>query len=216
MQTEKRSNYEKVCEEWRLRFLNMDQQKLMNALPELTAEGDYLTLRHFSRKLGIHRTTGEIAALEDNRPVSITAKLNFYTLLGYVSPLAVFRDQWVPFEKLKGTAPFGPAFQKGIILPFAATFTGHLKELSAAMAQLGGKRLSYSDMGYQVDGFACIPVRFLFWEGDDEFPAQGNLLFDISATDFIHGESIVSIATVGLEEIARAAGLPLASKSYSL
>lgn len=214
MHTDQVSNYEKWCDEWCERFLKMDQQALMTTLPELKPEGDYLTLYHFARKFGIHRRTGKIAAMEDDREVSSTARLNIYTLFGYVSSLACFRDQWVPFEKLKGTGPFGPAFHRGIVLPFAATFSGHMDKLEAAMLQLGGKKLAYSDMGYQLNAFDCIPVQFLFWEGDEEFPAQGNILFDVSATDFIHGESIVSIAMVGLDELARAAGLPLTPGTF--
>ena len=59
-------------------------------------------------------------------------------------------------------------------------------------------------------------MRFLFWDGDDEFPAQGNLLFDKSATDFIHIESVVSIAMVGLDMAAKKAGLPLAKGALSV
>jgi hypothetical protein len=84
------------------------------------------------------------------------------------------------------------------------------------MEAMGGKKLPYSDMGYQVDAFKCIPVRFLFWEGDDEFPPQANMLFDSSATDFIHGESIVSIAMVGLAQLAEIAGLPLDKSALPL
>ena len=70
------------------------------------------------------------------------------------------------------------------------------------------------DMGYELSAFQCIPVRFLFWEGDEEFPAQGNLLFDAGATDFIHGESIVTIASVGLSRLAAAAGVPMDSAAF--
>ena len=60
----------------------------------------------------------------------------------------------------------------------------------------------------------CMPVKFLFWEGDDEFQAQGNLLFDASATDFIHVESIVTIAAVGLEKLAKEAGVTLDRSAF--
>ncbi len=67
----------------------------------------------------------------------------------------------------------------------------------------------------QVEAFACIPVRYLFWEGDDEFPAQANMLFDASATDYIHGESILTIGSYGLSRLAELAGLPLARGTFS-
>lgn len=207
MSQEKTSNYETACEQWRIRFLEMDQDQLMQRLPELKPEGDFLCLFHFRKKYGIHRRTGEIVLLSEEGSVPITVKLNLYTLFGYVSPKAALRGEWVPFENLRGTAPFAPAFRKGVIESYARTFTGHMDRLQAAMESMGGIRLPYSDLGYQVDAFACIPVRFLFWEGDDEFPAQANILFDASATDFIHGESIVSIAMVGLAQLAESAGL---------
>ena len=65
-------------------------------------------------------------------------------------------------------------------------------------------KLPWSDVGYEL---RAIPIRFLFWEGDEEFPAQANVLFDAGATDFIHGESVVTIASVGLDKIVRAAGV---------
>lgn len=64
-------------------------------------------------------------------------------------------------------------------------------------------------MGYEIDAFDCIPIKFLFWDGDDELSAQGNLLFDASATDFIHVESIVTIAAVGLKKLADLANVLL-------
>jgi hypothetical protein len=59
-------------------------------------------------------------------------------------------------------------------------------------------------------------MRFLFWEGDGEFPAQANILFDAGATDFTHSESIVSIAMVGLAQLAEEAGLPLDKSAIPL
>ncbi|HIX58746.1 MAG TPA: DUF3786 domain-containing protein, partial [Candidatus Blautia gallistercoris] len=96
----------------------------------------------------------------------------------------------------------------------AATFSGHMPELEQALIRMGGEKIPYSDVGYQVKAFECIPARFLFWEGDDEFPAQANMLFDASATDFIHGESIVSIAMIGLDMLAKSAGLPVAKGAF--
>ncbi|MBP0970380.1 MAG: DUF3786 domain-containing protein, partial [Oscillospiraceae bacterium] len=81
--------------------------------------------------------------------------------------------------------------------------------LEEAFRKMGGTKLPLSDVGYEVKAFECIPVRFFFWDGDDEFPAQGNILFDYGCTDFIHIESIVSIASEGVSYLARLAGLTL-------
>ena len=207
-------NYEKWCEEWRLRFLDMDQRELLKRLPELKEEGGYLTLRHFGRKFAVGRRDGRITAPEDDAPVLRNEKLNIYTLFGYVKAGARLTGEWVPFEKLKNTSPFAKAFRNGVTEPFARMFDGRSGALEQACLSLGGKKLPWSDMGYELSAFECIPVRFLFWEGDEEFPAQGNLLFDAGATDFIHGESIVTIASVGLSRLAGAAGVPMDSAAF--
>ena len=69
-QQEETNNYEKWCEQWREKFLNMDQEELKKRLPELKEEGAWLTLRHFGRALGVHRENGRIIALEDQDPVT--------------------------------------------------------------------------------------------------------------------------------------------------
>ena len=120
----------------------------------------------------------------------------------------------MPFRSLKDASPFGPAFQKTVIDVFAATFSGHLEELKAACEAMGGQKLSHSDAGYELLAFSCIPVRFLFWDGDDEFPAQANILFDKSATDYIHVESLVSIASEGLSLLSELSNLPLNGNNF--
>ena len=47
MQKTQQSNYDKLCEDWREKFLQMDQEILMRKLPEIKAEGEYLTIIHF-------------------------------------------------------------------------------------------------------------------------------------------------------------------------
>ena len=119
-------------------------------------------------------------------------------------------------DRLKDTSPFSKAFQEGVTEPFSRMFSGYVKELSQACEKLGGKKLPWSDAGYELKAFDCIPVRFLFWEGDDEFPAQGNVLFDASATDFIHGESVVTIAAIGLDRIVKLAGVPMDRSTFPI
>ena len=210
------SNYEKNCQEWQERFRTMDQERLLEIIPGLCREGGDLTLYHFGEKFAVDAATGAIRSLESDAPVSATVRLNIYTLFGYASPLARFQDDWVPFQQLRNTGVFQTAYQKGILAPFVATFSGHTEKLRQALEAMGGRKLPCSDVGYQVEAFACIPLRVLFWEGDDEFPAQANLLFDRSATDFIHSESIVSIAMAGLYRLAKLAGLPLDRRAFPM
>ena len=113
MQKPQQSNYDKLSETWREKFLQMDQEALMRKLPEIKAEGEYLTVLHFGRKYGIHRKDGYIKAMEDSRPISNGTRMNIYNLFWYSKENVSFADRWVPFRDVKNAGPFAPAFERG-------------------------------------------------------------------------------------------------------
>ena len=53
-----------------------------------------------------------------------------------------------------------------------------------------------------------LKLDVLFWDGDDEFPAQANMLFDSNITDFMHEENVVGVASDAATFLAEAANLP--------
>lgn len=216
MKKEITSNYEIACLKWQQVFVNMDKERLMELLPEIKIEGDYLTIYHFGRKFGVHIETGEIIAMEDDLPISISEKFNIYLLFHYVKPGARVKGKFVTFEKLKNTSQFKPAFVKSVLEPFANTFAGHMDKLKEACEKIGGKRIKASDMGYEINAFECIPIQFLFWDEDEEFEARASMLFDLGSTDFIHEESIVTIASVGVDRLIQVAGLNKASSRFDM
>lgn len=203
------NNYEQWRIDWQRRFLSMDLADLLCKLPFLKLKCDRLWIPYFHQTCSIRLSDGVIEPPENWTNLSLMDEMNMYTLLWYSKTGSQLTGDWQPFEQLRSAAPFGPAFRKGNLAPFAATFRGHAQELTQALLSFGGLKLPTGDVGYQINVFPCIPIRVLFWEGDDEFPAQANLLFDRSATDFIHVESLVSIASETLKHLADEAKLPV-------
>ena len=210
---EKVSNYIKLCSEWAEKFLQMDKEELKKRLPELKEEDGYLKITHFGVPFGIRLDDGRIDCLDGKGEANATEMLNIYTLLGYVKENASFMDKWVPFADLRDARPFGPAYKIGVTDVFAATFSGHAKELREAFLKLNGTELPQGDVGYQINAFECEPMRFYFWDCDDEFEAQGNILFDYSATDFNHVGERCLHGRDGRKETGRTGG---ASASWEI
>lgn len=206
------SNYEKQSEDWRQKFLTMDQEDICRRLPEIRKSREKLLLWHYGREFAVDRRDGTIQCVSDNGTLDVMPRLNIYTLFWYAKKDAVQTGRWVPFRELKDAAPFTKAFQHGILEPLASTFSGHEELLESAVKKLRGERISAT--GFQLSAFTCIPVRLNFWDADDEFPAQANLLFDSSATDFDHVESIVTIATEALYQLVDAARLHLKGSPF--
>lgn len=209
-----KDNYETLCADWQKRFLQLDINSLTKKLPEIHSDGSWLMISHFHRRYAVSLQDGSICCLDSDSPVSLFTRLNIYTLFWYCKDEVSASNDWIPFRDLKDASPFGPAFQRSVIHVFSETFSGHMKELEQACRLLGGRKLNISDMGYELDAFQCIPVQFLFWDGDDEFPAQSNILFQRNCVDFIHVESIVSIASEGLARLSEASGIPLQSGGF--
>lgn len=209
------NNYEKWCEEWSRRFLTLDQEALVRKIPGLTEDEEFFTLLYYGQNYRIRRRTGQIEGPDASGEPSAFTRLNIYSLIWYCKEQAALTGEWLPFYRLKDASPFGPAFQRNVIDVYARTFSGHSEALHTACRSLGGQKLPHSDAGYEILSFGCIPIRFLFWDGDEEFPAQANILFDKGSVDFIHVESLVTIASEGLSLLSKAAGLPLMGNTFS-
>lgn len=202
-------NYEAWRRDWRARFCSLDHKELQRKLPFLELDDRWLTVPYFSQPCPISRSDGVMTAPGGMKSFSLYDELNIFTMLWYSREGAHLTGEWLPFESLRSAGPYGPAFRSGNLKPFAATFSGHKASLREALLAFGGRRLPTGDVGYEIDVFPCIPMRVLFWEGDEEFPAQANLLFDRSAPDFIHVESVVTIASAALRHLAEYADLPI-------
>lgn len=209
------SNYEKLCLQWAEQVCAMDWTALRARLPELRPGPGGYGLTHFGRDYWIDPATGAVTAA-DGGPASRDARLNIYTLLGYCRDGAANTGRWVPFREVPGAAPFAPAFDKGTLQPFARLFAGRAEALRRAAEALGGTPLPQGDVGFRLEAFRCIPMEFLFWDGDEEFPAQANILYDAGVTSFIHVESTVSLASEGLRRLAEAAGLAGSDVGFSM
>lgn len=207
-------NYEICCEEWRKKALGFDYEERYKALglPGYT-DGD-LPISYYGVIYKISRKDARITQVD--RPdikVDFQIALAIYHLFHYSSKSPVNTKRFIPFREVKGAGPFDPAFRKQILVPFAQAFDGKKELLLAAGERLRFQRLAQSDAGFEANSFECVPIRFLFWDGDDEFPAQTNILFDENITAFTHEETVVTIASDGVRHLMDAArGLAGASE----
>ena len=199
------NNYETWRSDWQKRFCSMDKKKLLAKLPFLSMDAHFLFVPYLKKTCKIRLSDGVIEPSD----LSLYDYLNIFTLFWYAKEHASLTGEFCAFRYLKDASPFDAAFEKNNLRAFAETFSGQKEKLESVLKSLGGRKLPVGDIAYQIDVFPCIPMQVIFWDADEEFPAQCNLLFDRSATDFIHVESIVTIASETLRHLANAAQLPL-------
>ena len=209
----RQSNYDQVIENWRLKFLEMDQEELIRKF-QLEADEEFLYIIYFSKRFRIDRKTGFIT--EDGKNPGFDTVMNIYNTFYYSAAHPVASGNLVAFRQVKRVYPFEVAYRRTIISRLQELFSGKTEELRKACEALGGTLLPQGDVGYVLPVFPFLNIAVLFWDKDEEFEEQGNILFDYSATDYNHVESAVSTAEMGVRRLAEVAGLPLKGKSFGM
>lgn len=200
-------HYELTCEKWRTIFLEMEQEKIIEQFG-LEADAGALYIIYFGQKYRIDRKNGMITLADDpEERLAFNTLISIYNLFYYAKPNAEVSGEFVPFRHVKRAAPFDPAFQRTVLKPLAKTFEGKGELLEKACMALHGTPIPQGDVGYVIPAFDCMPLTVIFWDGDEEFEAQANILFDADITEFIHEETVVCIASDLVRLLAEEAGL---------
>ena len=129
--------------------------------------------RVFPREMAIHRSDDRTA------PLGIELRLLIlqYLVKAEELPLA---GKWITEKELKN----GEMFYRGVHSlemfknPLEETFGSRPDDFLEAGLSIGGAKVDYGDVGLRFQALPRIPVLFILWTADDEFPAKVNILFD--------------------------------------
>ena len=86
----------------------------------------------------------------------------------------------------------GPAFHRQLQEggdPNAELFSRNPAEFCIACEALGGERVSGADIAYTIELVDGLQILVQLWHGDEEFPAQLQLMWDENATRYIRYET---------------------------
>ncbi len=90
--------------------------------------------------------------------------------------------------------PEGPnyfrTFYKRTIKPLVDHFGQEPGQLIGIAKKLGGYKADYGDVSVTINAFGQVPVTLVLWRGDEEFPPEGNILFDSIIPDYLSTEDI--------------------------
>lgn len=204
MPENRQSNYDQVIENWRLKFLEMDQEELIRKF-QLEADEEFLYIIYFSKRFRIDRKNGFIT--EDGKSPGFDTVMNIYNTFYYSAAHPVASGNLVAFRQVKRVYPFEAAYRRTIIFRLQELFAGKTEELRKACEALGGTLLPQGDVGYVLPVFPFLNIAVLFWDKDEEFEAQANMLFDSEITEFMYEENVVCVAADAVYYLTLAAGM---------
>ena len=96
---------------------------------------------------------------------------------------------------------YEPNFYKRAIRPFVNCFGKNPDQLIEIGTALGGRTASMGDVSVTIKVLPCLPLTFIIWKGSEEFPPDGNILFDQTAKTWFGAEDLAVLASVAVYEM---------------
>ena len=205
------NDYEAISQQWRDAFSGYDPSRIARIL-HLDFNDRYLYIVYFGQR---YRLSLFLGTLEKEREdgtwdndLMFNESMVIYHLLTYTADHPAVSGSWVSFEALDGVVSRRNRGGDPILDPFSAHFAGRVSALSAACRTLaretGGEQIEKGDIAYRFIVFPQVSLQFVFWDRDDDFPAQTQIFADSRVTDFIHYETLGCVISDLLEKITAA------------
>jgi len=101
---------------------------------------------------------------------------------------------WVAYRELPGATFYFSAFAKRALEPLKKVFGQNLAGFRAAAARLHGVPVEFGDAADEFQVLPKVPIRLILHSGDEEFPAEANILFDRNIGRQLSPEDIAWLA----------------------
>lgn len=111
----------------------------------------------------------------------------------------------VAFGDIPACMHYDPVFEKRVLKPLVRAFGYDRYAFLDAGRSLGSKEEQFGDASLTLFAFPKVPITFVLWEGDTEFPPSAKALFDPSITGYLPLEDIVVIAKLAAGRILKTA-----------
>jgi len=182
-------SYKLACE----RLIGIDdlEQQCRKSGAEYRLEGDWKTvvIRYLNQAYRITLPDIEVSMVSstDEVPIKDRVLILHYFTLARGTPAA---GKLITFRELPEGTVYVPTFDKRTIKHLLNSFGEEPGLLVETAKKLGGYQVEHGDAAVTIDAFPRVPVTIVLWRGDDEFPPDGNMLFDASITDYLATEDI--------------------------
>jgi len=141
-----------------------------------------------------------------NRNVTLVTKIVALHYLSHASGAAMGGDL-IPYDDIPGCRPYLPVFERRVAKPLLSAFGFARDAFSDAGTGLGGSAETYGDSSFTLYPFPRVPITFVLWEGDQDFPPSIKTLFDPTIHTYLPLEDITVISKMAATRILKQARL---------
>ena len=113
----------------------------------------------------------------------------------------------ISYGDIPGLAGYLPVFEQRVTRPLITAFGFDKYVFLETGAAMGGIKEDYGDASFTLHALPRIPITYILWEGDEEFPPSLKILFDPSITGYLPLEDITVISKLASTRIIKEARL---------
>jgi hypothetical protein len=197
MELSKQKNYQQsfdfACSS--IQGMNLEERaKKAGANYEKGKDGEKITLQFFSEPFHIR-----FPQIEFNSPskkvVSLVTRilLLHYLIRADGNPLA---GRWVAYKDIPGGLLYAGVFARRVTEPLQRRFGKSARFFKETGIRSGGEPVEIGDASFILHAFPYVPLQYVLWEGDEEFPPSVQLLFDASVDHYLTLEDMVVLGQV--------------------
>ncbi|GAW92076.1 DUF3786 domain-containing protein [Calderihabitans maritimus] len=146
-------------------------------------EKSVFCMRYCATDYFIHYPTGKFDT-EEKIAIPLTDQIIMLQYLTQASGMPI-RNRWLSFMELPGGPHHYAPFRQEAINPISQTFGDRLELFRQVALSLDGKATDMGDAGYILPVLPGLPLAYILWQGDEEFPPNANILFDYSASTYL-------------------------------
>lgn len=114
-------------------------------------------------------------------------------------------NRWVGFRELPDGLFYAQAFQGYTGSALVRDLNGNVDSFKQASSALHGAALPIGDAGFAFPVLPRLQLAVIMWSGDEEFPAQAQVLFQETATHYLMTEALAIVGSLLIGQIVKAA-----------
>jgi hypothetical protein len=169
---------------------------LAGALMHADSQGNkILSMKFLNKEITITWPDLRLSFKDTKEELPIQSQVLLLHYLDGVRTDSRLKREWIAFQDIPDGRFYLDAFIKRAKDPLVKTF-GHNPELMVEITTqaLGAEPYEYGDFSVVVKALPLVPVALIIWKGDEEFPPEGNILFDRSISNILSAEDTAWLA----------------------
>jgi len=188
------SNYEITRQRAQQLFLNYDQSVMLRRFP-LSHTAEEIRFPLLDEEFTVNRRTGEVTRSGTGAPAGFEETMTILDILCCSREGCCPSGEYTPMQNLAQVPSTRQSYAgQGAFSKQERELDHRNDALAKALLALGGAPFGKGDVSYRIPLFLNVEAVVQFWNSDEEFPPQLQLLCDTNLLQFMHYETVWYLA----------------------